>query len=97
MKVVALKFVNRVDGEHVPGAADESHAATVGVSGEASGIFDECADALFAFHFVEHRAFDLTGDLHETLVWLNDDDVARGESNVAFHVSVEDVVIDVAG
>ena len=77
------------------GLAHQSHLLGVGVSGKASCIFEQGTYTLVLAHLIVHGAFHLTGDVDQTVVGPNHDDIVVCQTDVAREFSVEDIVVNV--
>ena len=67
----------------------------ISITSETAGILEQGIDALVLFHLIEHRAFYLTRNVDQTVVWTHYDHIIVCKSYIACQLTIEDVVVDI--
>ena len=96
MKAAHVEFLNVEHRIFASRLAVYANSLCIGITGEASGIFQEGAYALVFLHFVVHGALHLARDVHQTIVWSHGNYVAVVQPYVPCHLAVQDIIVDVA-
>ena len=93
----AVELVDGVDGVFAAVLSDKADVVLVSIAGESACIFKQCGDTFVLFHFIEHGTLDFSGNVDQTVVGADDDDVVGRKADVSLQASVQDEVVNVDG
>ena len=92
---VHLKLIHREDGISLTRLTGQTDRLLISIPREASRIFQQCGDTLVLTHLIEHRAFHLSGDTHQTVIGTYLDDITLLQTDITCKTSIEDVLVDI--
>ena len=94
-ETVHFELSDGIDRILAAALAHQPDIISIGITRETACIVQNAAHTLAFFHLVEHRAFHLTPDIDQAVVWANHNDIVVGQADIAFRVPVQDIVVDV--
>ena len=96
MERIAFKLIDGVDREFAASFAHQIYIALISITGKSTSILDERTHTFLLFHFVVHGALYLTCNIDKTLIGTDYNHVTRSQTHITLHVSIQNVIIDVA-
>ena len=81
-ETVHIELINVIDRIFITGSTIHTDRLLISISRKASRIFNQRGDTLILFHLIGHRAFYITRDIYDTVVWTNHNDIIIGQTNV---------------